>query len=49
MARITEKSCGVLFPLWSLQKIKTKTKPNGMSFLISKKAFSGAIVKVFVV
>ena len=26
MAGITQKSCGALFPLWSLQKAKNKNK-----------------------
>ena len=49
MAGITQKSCGALFPLCSLQKTKAKTKPNLMGILILKKACSGAIVKVFVI
>ena len=49
MAGLTQKSCGALFPLRSLQKIEAKTKPHWMGILILKNACSGAIVKVFVV
>ena len=47
MAGITQKSWGALFPLWSLQKTKMKTKTHWIGILISKKACS--IIKVFVV
>ena len=47
MTETTQKSWGALFPSWSLQKTKMKTKTNWMGILISKKAFS--IIKVFVV